>query len=80
MDKTILSVLADSPQLLEAVRQKFYAKFSLDGIDLADRSEKELGEMAKAVLCGKKMLGEVFAEIEIYKTIKVDDKGEMPAR
>lgn len=75
----ILKTLADNPQLLEAVKKTMLSKFEFGQLD-SNTSTEKLGEYVKARLQGIKMVEEAFAEIELHKTVKVDDSEIMPSR
>ncbi len=79
MDKNILSVLADNPQLLEALEKLLLKHFDLDQISL-EQTNEEMGQAVRARLVGIYKVSQALKEIETHKTVKDSPAEDMPAR
>lgn len=74
MDKSILTVIADNPALLEELRKTFEAEFNDSELELGFSNER-LGERVRARLEGLAAMKRVFAKISLYQTPPL--KGEV---
>ena len=76
---SILTVIADNPSLLAAVKQTILKQFNVDIIDPTLPIE-QIGQRVLARLEGVKAVELAFKEIANYKTIKEKPPTPNPAR
>lgn len=67
MEKSILTVIADNPALLEAVKNVLLREFSIDGMEEM-MDDLMLGQMVRARLVGLRGVNEAFKKIARFKT------------
>lgn len=75
----ILTVLADNPLLMEAVRDLIERQFAVDDLK-TDMSDADIGQRVRARLEGMKKVTAALKEIETYKTTAIQKRTENPAR
>ncbi len=79
MEKSILSIVADNPKLLEAVKEVFVKQFDLEKVSI-EQTNEEMGQSVRARIVGLKMVDSALSEILTYKTLKEEKDAPMPAR
>lgn len=79
-EKNILSVLADNPALMEAVKTLLIKHFEGAPIITPETSDELLGQFLRAKTSGIKALEEGFKEIAQYKTVSNKQARVNPAR
>lgn len=80
-NSTILKGLADNPLLLEATKALFDKQFSLANLTLeGGLTNEQIGQETRARIEGKKLVDEVFKEIERHKTVQAKAPSHNRAR
>lgn len=75
MSDSILTVIADNPALMEAVKKAVLSKFGTSFSDVDGHNDIELGQRVRACIAGRRMVEEAFQEIARHKsTPKPQDK------
>ena len=82
MENNILTILADNPALLEALKKTILNEFSLDeGYNFrSDVSNDTIGQITRAILSGRQRVERAFVEIKKHKTIPDKPESVNPAR
>ena len=82
MENNILTILADNPALLEALKKTILNEFSLDeGYNFrSDVSNDTIGQITRAILSGRQRVERAFVEIKKYQTIPDEPIKTNPAR
>lgn len=69
MPTDILKVLADNPNLFDAVKQHLIDEFDVvEGLTEAERSDTQLGQMFRARIVGIQTINAAFKKIAALKT------------
>lgn len=80
MPNNILTVLADNPALIDAVKAVLTKQFDSSPVMGVDTSDVVLGQFLRARMAGLKAIDDAFKEINQYKTTVDKPVQSNPAR
>ncbi len=79
MPKSILSVLADNPAVMQELEKVLLEEFALDGLS-TDKTDEELGQDTRAYLVGKTRIRAALKKIAGLQTIQPQQSIKNPGR
>ena len=79
MENNILSIVANNPALIEAVKRAIKAEFEITSFK-DEVSDEQIGQVVRAQMKGLEAVDRAFTEITRYKTIPTATTTVNPAR